>query len=190
MGPEGEITRLLREWRDGDHDAFERIFPIAYRELHERAHRQLARARPGDTLSTTALVHEAYLKLADSEKLTVQDRAHFFAVAARAMRQIIVDHARRAAAQKRPEKAVDVLADPAALAMPTRAAELVVLDEALSQLSQLNERLSRVVELRFFAGLSVEETAELLESSPRTVKRDWAKARAFLYDAIRESNSP
>jgi RNA polymerase sigma factor (TIGR02999 family) len=120
----------------------------------------------------------------------VQDRAHFFAVAARAMRQIIVDHARRAAAQKRPEKAVDVLADPAALAMPTRAAELVVLDEALSQLSQLNERLSRVVELRFFAGLSVEETAELLESSPRTVKRDWAKARAFLYDAIRESNSP
>ncbi|MEW5918773.1 MAG: ECF-type sigma factor, partial [Gemmatimonadota bacterium] len=158
-------------------------------ELHDRAHHQLARGRPGETLSTTALVHEAYLKLADSAQLTLHDRAHFFAVAARAMRQIVVDHARRAAAQKRPEKSVDVLADPASLALPTRAAELVALDDALTELALLNERLSRVVELRFFAGLSVEETAELLESSPRTVKRDWAKARAFLHDAIRETNT-
>jgi RNA polymerase sigma factor (TIGR02999 family) len=185
MTTDGEITGLLRQIRDGDREALNRLFPIAYRELHERAHRQLARRRPGETLSTTALVHEAYLKLADSERLTLTDRSHFFAVAARAMRQIVVDYARRAAASKRGGSERAMLIDAGDLALPTRAAELMALDEALTELSSLNERLSRVAELRFFAGLSVEETAELLESSPRTVKRDWAKARAFLYQAMR-----
>jgi RNA polymerase sigma factor (TIGR02999 family) len=182
---DGEITALLRQVGAGNGDAFERLVAITYREMRDRAHRQLSRARPGETLSTTALVHEAFLKLADSGRLSLRDRSHFYAVAARAMRQIIVDYARRASAKKRGGERRQALIDPADLAMPLRADELVMLDEALHDLARLSERLSLVVELRFFAGLSVEETAQLLDSSPRTVKRDWQKARAFLYEAIR-----
>lgn len=186
---EGEITALLRQVGAGNGDAFDRLVAITYRELRDRAHRQLARARPGETLSTTALVHEAFLKLADSDSLSLRDRSHFFAVAARAMRQIIVDYARRASAQKRGGAQRDAVVDPADLAMPLRADELVMLDQALDELARLNQRLSLVVELRFFAGLSVEEAAQVLDSSPRTVKRDWQKARAFLYSAIRSAST-
>ncbi len=183
MPIEGEITALLTALREGDRAALDRLFPLVYRELHDRAHRQLARHRPGETLSTTALVHEAYLKLTDSAHQTYHDRVHFFAVASRAMRQILVDYARRSMAVKRAGHPVSL--DPDAIANPGRAEELLALDEALTQLEKLDGRLVRIVELRFFGGLSVEETSDALEVSPRTVKRDWRKARAFLYQAIK-----
>jgi RNA polymerase sigma factor (TIGR02999 family) len=187
MPVEGEITALLTALREGDRGALDRLFPLVYRELHDRAHRQLARHRPGETLSTTALVHEAYLKLTDSAQQSYNDRVHFFAVASRAMRQILVDYARRATAAKRGGHPVSL--DPEALGDPGRAEELLALDEALTQLEKLDGRLARIVELRFFGGLSVEETSDALEVSPRTVKRDWRKARAFLYQAI-QGDSP
>jgi RNA polymerase sigma factor (TIGR02999 family) len=185
----GDITQLLTALRDGDRTALDRLFPLVYAELHDRAHRQLARRRPGDTLSTTALVHEAYLKLTDTAHQSYQDRVHFFAVASRAMRQILVDYARRMTAAKR-GGGLAVSLDPDQLGDPGRAEELIALDEALARLEALDERLARNVEMRFFGGLSVEETAEALGVSPRTVKRDWRKARAFLYEAIRAGNGP
>jgi RNA polymerase sigma factor (TIGR02999 family) len=185
----GEITGLLTALREGDRSALDRLFPLIYAELRERAHRQLARRRPGDTLSTTALVHEAYLKLTASAHQTYQDRVHFFAVASRAMRQILVDYARRTTAVKRGGGHAITL-DPDKVAEPGRAEELLALDEALIQLERLDERLARTVELRFFGGLSVEEAADALAVSPRTVKRDWRKARAFLYQAIRAGDGP
>lgn len=180
MPSDGDITGLLAALREGDRAALDRLFPLVYRELHDRAHGQLARHRPGDTLSTTALVHEAYLKLTDSAHQTYQDRVHFFAVASRAMRQILVDYARRRMAVKR-GGAPPVTLDPEVVGDPGRPEELVALDEALVRLEALDERLARTVEMRFFGGLSVEETAAALGVSPRTVKRDWRKARAVLY---------
>jgi RNA polymerase sigma factor (TIGR02999 family) len=149
----------------------------------------LARRRPGDTLSTTALVHEAYLKLTASSHQTYQDRVHFFAVASRAMRQILVDYARRMSAVKR-DGGRAVTFDPDLLGDPGRAEELLALDEALEQLEALDERLARTVEMRFFGGLSVEEVADALGVSPRTVKRDWRKARAFLFQVIHAGDGP
>jgi RNA polymerase sigma factor (TIGR02999 family) len=185
----GDITGLLAALRDGDRTALDRLFPLVYQELHARAHHQLARRRPGDTLSTTALVHEAYLKLTDSAHQTYEDRVHFFAVASRAMRQILVDYARRMTAAKR-GGGLAVSLDPDQLGDPGRAEELVALDEALTRLEGLDERLARTVEMRFFGGLSVEEAADALGVSPRTVKRDWRKARAFLYEAIHVGDGP
>lgn len=182
--PESEITRLLVAMREGDASAMDRLFPLVYREVHERAHRQLARRRPGETLSTTALVHETYLKLAGSARQSYEDRIHFFAVASRAMRQILVDYARRNAAAKRGGGRAVTLDDESA-ANPDRAEELLALDEGLERLQELDPRLVQTVELRFFGGLSVEETADALGVSPRTVKRDWQRARAFLYQAVR-----
>ena len=167
----------------------DRLLPLVYREFHERAHAQLARRRPGETLSTTALVHEAYLKLVDSAHQSYQDRIHFFAVASRAMRQILVDYARRTSAEKRGSGRAVTL-EPEAVANPDRAEELLALDEGLEQLEKLDPRLVRTVELRFFGGLSVEETAEALGVSPRTVKRDWQRARAFLYEMVRGVDGP
>ena len=181
---EGEITTLLAALREGDKSAMDRLFPLVYREFHGRAHQLLARRRPGETLSTTALVHETYLKLAGSAKQSYEDRLHFFAVASRAMRQILVDYARRNAAAKRGGSRAVTL-DPEAVANPDRADELIALDEGLERLEQLDPRLVRTVELRFFGGLSVEETADALGISPRTVKRDWQRARAFLFQAVR-----
>jgi RNA polymerase sigma factor (TIGR02999 family) len=189
MIPQGVITGLLAALRVGDRTALDRLFPVVYQELHDRAHRQLARRRPGDTLSTTALVHEAYLKLTDSAHQTYADRVHFFAVASRAMRQILVDYARRMTAAKR-GGGLAVSLDPDQLGDPGRAEELVALDEALTRLEGLDERLARTVEMRFFGGLSVEEAADALGVSPRTVKRDWRKARAFLFEAIRVGDGP
>lgn len=189
MSGESEITTLLAALRNGDRSAMDRLFPLVYREFHGRAHQQLARRRPGETLSTTALVHETYLKLAGSSRQAYQDRIHFYAVASRAMRQILVDYARRNAAEKRGGGRVVTL-DGEAIANPDRAEELLALDEALDRLQELDPRLVQTVELRFFAGLSVEEAAETLGVSPRTVKRDWQRARAFLFQAVSARDGP
>jgi RNA polymerase sigma factor (TIGR02999 family) len=181
----GEITGLLVSISEGDRHALNRLLPIVYRELRALAHRQLARIRPGDTLQTTALVHEAYLKLLGSARPAWHDRRHFFAVASRAMRQIIVDYARTQAAQKRGGDVPALSLDEQRLPVADRASELVLLDGALTELESLSERPARIVELRFFGGLSVEETASALDISERTVKREWQKARAFLFDALR-----
>jgi RNA polymerase sigma factor (TIGR02999 family) len=181
----GEITHLLASISKGERDALNRLFPLVYGELRALAHLQLARLRPGDTLQTTALVHEAYLKLLGASRPEWNDRRHFFAVASRAMRQISVDYARTRAAQKRGGNTPPLTLDEQRLPVADRAHELVVLDRALTELESLSERLARVVELRFFGGLSVEETAAVMNVSERTVKREWQKARAFLFDALR-----
>ena len=183
MASDGDITTLLTALRNGDRSAMDRLLPLVYGDLHDRAHRQLAHRRPGETLSTTALVHETYLKLAGSAAHSYQDRVHFFSVASRAMRHILVDYARHNHAGKR-NGGMPISLDPDALAGVDRSDELIALDDALRELEQLDERLARIVELRFFGGLSVEETAEAQGISPRTVKRDWRKARAFLFRAI------
>lgn len=179
--PEVDITALLNRASGGDAQALNAIFPAIYAELQRSAHRELGRWRPGDTLNTTALVHEAYFRLVDARRSDYADRQHFYAVAATAMRQIIVDHARQRRAGKRGGGQAAVSLDRMELAAPEVADEIVALDEALSSLGTDHPRLARVVELRYFAGLSVEESAEAMGLSPRTVKREWQKARAFLY---------
>ena len=183
MEPTGEITRLLVAARGGDTTALGRVFSLVHSELREAAHRQLARGRPGETLNTTALVHEAFLKLAGSNA-AFDDRRHFLAVAATAMRQLVVDYARERGAQKRGGGAAHLSFDGSGIASPERSDEVLALDEALTALGSLSARLVQVVELRFFVGLSVEETAEVMKLSPRSVKRDWQKARAWLYRAL------
>ena len=175
---------LLASISEGDRQALNRLMPVVYAELRALAHRQLARIRPGDTLQTTALVHEAYLKLLGTASPEWHDRRHFFAVASRAMRQIIVDYARSQAAQKRGGATPPLTLDEQRLPVVDRAHDLVLLDGALTELESLSERPARVVELRFFGGLSVEETAAVMNVSERTVKREWQKARAFLFDAL------
>jgi RNA polymerase sigma factor (TIGR02999 family) len=179
------ITGLLVAMSDGDRSAINRLFPVVYAELRALAHRQLGRMRRGKTLQTTALVHEAYLKLLGAARPEWRDRRHFFAVASRAMRQITVDYARTRAAQKRGGNLPALSLDEEQLPVVDRAHELVLLDGALTALESESERLARVVELRFFGGLSVEETAAVMDLSERTVKREWQKARAYLFDALR-----
>ena len=182
IGLPGEVTELLGALRGGRGGAFDEIFPLLYRELRARAHGQLRRCRPGDTLNTTALVNEAYVKLAEHEKGNWRDRGHFLAVASLAMRQILVDYARQRSAKKRGGEDVRVeLEEGRVGGVSSRAEEILAVDQALSALSGLSERLGQIVELRYFGGLSVEETAEVMGMSDRTVKRDWRKARAFLY---------
>jgi len=190
------ITELLVAWRGGDRAALDRLFPLVYEELRRISHRQLGAERAGHTLSTTALVHEAYLKLVDQTRAQWVDRAQFYAVAARAMRRILVDYARRHRAAKRggdrERVSLDVqnlgepLAEAPAAAADERADTLIALDDALARLAELDERLSRVVECRFFGGLTEEETAAVLGVTARTVRRDWVKAKAWLYRAMRE----
>lgn len=178
-----DITELLLAHRRGDVAAWDKLFGIIYRELHAVAHRQLNRLRWGQTLNTTGLVHEVYLKLFGSTPMYWKDRVHFFAVAAKAMRQILVDHARRMQAAKRGGQAQKTVFHTSMI--QAGGAELDVdildLDAALTRLASYGPRLSQVVELRFFAGLSVEEVADLLQVSSRTIERDWYKARALLY---------
>lgn len=184
--PEPEITRLLAAWKGGDADAGEQLLPLVYGELRRIARGQRRRLASGDTLSTTALVHEVYLKLADAGALRIQDRGHFFAIAATAMRQLLVDAARRRGAAKRggPAHHTDLPTAVAADGAGGQMVDVLALDTAMSRLADLEPRLVRLVELRFFAGLSVEETADAMEISPRTVKRDWQKARLFLYHQL------
>ncbi len=186
----GEITGLLAAARQGDGGATHRLMALVYDELRSLARRQLRhRRRPGQTITTTALVHEAYLKLVDHDGVPWQDRSHFFRVAALAMRQILVDSARRRVAKKRGGEDVRITLDELHLAgeepdAEARAVEVLAIDRALTSLAALNERLSQLVELRFFAGLTEEETAEVMGTSERTVRRDWRKARAFLFQAL------
>jgi len=175
------FTQLLQSWSQGSAEAPQRLFPLVYDELRGLAHRQLWASPRDQTLRTTALVHEAFVKLAGHSELSLQDRGHFLALAARAMRQILVDHARRRTAGKRGGPRPTALLDAAEVPVAARAGELVALDTALARLEEVDEGLARVVELRFFGGLSVEEAAEVLGVSATTVKRDWRRARAFLY---------
>jgi RNA polymerase sigma factor (TIGR02999 family) len=175
-----DVTQLLRELTAGRRDALDQIIPAVYGELRRIAHGQLRSERPGHTLSTTALVHEAYLKLVDVHEVEWQDRAHFFAMAARVMRRVLVDYARGRARRKRGGDVVRVPLDNVGAPSLPRAEDLLDLEEALSRLEAISERQCRVVECRCFAGLSVEETAEALGTSPATVKRDWAFSRAWL----------
>jgi RNA polymerase sigma-70 factor, ECF subfamily len=176
-----EVTRLLAAWSDGDVSALDRLIPLVERELHQLAHRYLSRERPGHTLQTTALVNEAYLRLVNQRRARWQNRAHFFAIAAQVMRRILVNHARDRAAAKRGGGARNVSLGDVAVLSDERAEELVALDEALDGLAKLDERKAKVVELRYFGGLSVEETAEVLGVHPNTVTREWGQAKAFLH---------
>jgi RNA polymerase sigma factor (TIGR02999 family) len=178
------ITDLLLQASGGDAAAIDRLLPVVYDQLHRIAHRALQGERSGHTLGTTGLVHEAYLKLVDQTRVGWRDRAHFFAVAALAMRRILVDYARRHRRAKRGGGASVVTLDEGVVSLDERAENLVALDEALTRLSELNPRLSRVVECRFFGGLTEEEIAEALGVTTRTVKRDWAKARGWLYQEL------
>jgi RNA polymerase sigma-70 factor (ECF subfamily) len=175
-----EITALLLAWSQGDQAALEKLTPLVYQELHRLAQREMGRERPGHTLQTSALVHEAYLRLIDSSRLQWQNRAHFFAVSAQLMRRILVDFARARHNLKRGGRAQQVSLDEALVVSAGPEANLVALDEALDALAALNRRQSRVVELRFFGGLNMEETAEVLKVSPETVKRDWRLAKVWL----------
>ncbi|HZI42094.1 MAG TPA: sigma-70 family RNA polymerase sigma factor [Gemmatimonadaceae bacterium] len=180
---DADITGLLLEWRSGDRSAIDRLLPLVYAELRKIAQRQLGHERADHTLSTTALVHEAYLKLVDQTRAQWEDRKHFFAIAAQAMRRILVDYARQHRAAKRSAIPVDL--DAELLLMDERAGILVVLDDALTDLAEVDVRLARIVELRFFGGLTEEEIAESLGLTARTVRRDWVKAKAWLRLAVK-----
>jgi RNA polymerase sigma factor (TIGR02999 family) len=177
--PEG-VSKILTDRADGDRVALDKVTPLVYDELRNLAHRYMVQERGGHTLQTTALVNEVYLKFANRDGLRAQNRAHFLALAARQMRCILVDHARGHAREKRGGDAQKVPLDEAVIVSNDRSAEMLALDEALNGLAKFDERKSRVAELRFFAGLTVEETAEALSISPETVNRDWRLAKAWL----------
>jgi RNA polymerase sigma factor (TIGR02999 family) len=180
----GPITDILLHLQVGDPAAMDRLFPLVYDQLRRMAHRAMRSEHPDHTLGTTGLVHEAYLKLVDQTRVDWRDRAHFFAVAALAMRRILVDYARRHRREKRGGGRDPVSLVEGAVSLEERADNLVALDEALTRLGELSPRLSRIVECRFFGGLTEEEIAEALGVTTRTVKRDWAKARGWLYQEL------
>jgi RNA polymerase sigma-70 factor, ECF subfamily len=179
-GAVGEVSQLLRAWSGGDQNALETLTPIVYDELHRLARRHMRRERPGHSLQTTALVNEAYLRLVDYKRMRWQNRAHFYAVSAQLMRRILVENARRHNL-KRGVGLQQVSLEEAAVMGGGRTTDLVALDDAMHALEQLDPRKVQVVELRFFGGLSVEETAEVLKVSAVTVMRDWSTAKAWLY---------
>lgn len=173
------VTELLARWKAGDQAALESLVPLVYKELREIARHHLQRERPGHTLQSAALVHEAYLRLLDQQPFDTENRAHFLAIASRLMRQILVDHARTYGAAKRgADRRVEV--DVSLVVAHTKTTDVVALDDALTALSNLDEQQGRIVELRFFGGLATEEIAEVLGVSPSTVKRDWNVAKAWL----------
>ncbi len=182
--PPGEITRLLQELRDGNREAEAKLVPLVYDELHRLAAAYMRRERPDHTLQPTALVHEAYLRLAKERKSPWSNRADYYGAAARVMRHILVDHARKRLAGKRPPPGQRVHWDEVLDFSEERSREVVAVDGALKRLTELDPPLSRLVELRFFIGVSVEETAELLGSSTRQVKRDWSAAKAWMRGQI------
>lgn len=179
-----QITQLLARAREGDRVALDEMLPLVYEELRRMASVRRPRGGADSLLNTTALVHEAYLKLFDRSRLELKDRAHFFAVAAMAMRQIVVDHARASGSGKRGGDRRRVDLDSQLIGTEDRAEEILAIDEALGRLTQVDARLARVVELRFFAGLSEEEIGDVLGRDARTVRRDWRKARALLYELM------
>ncbi len=179
------VTKVLIDWSKGDRGAAERLMPLIYDELRQIARGYLRRERADHTLQATGLVHEAYLRLVDQTATSWQNRAQFFGVAACVMRRVLVDHARRHRAEKRGGDWEKVEFDDALAAGLPRSLDLVALDDALQQLTRVDPRQSQVVELRFFGGLTTEEAAEVLEVSPRTIKREWRRARAWLYREIR-----
>ena len=178
--PLGDMSALLRAWSGGDRSALDRLTPIVYSELHRLARRYMRRERPGHSLQTTALVNEAYTRLLDYKRMQWQDRAHFFAVSAQLMRRILVEHARRHNL-KRGGGSPHLSLDEASVVGGHRAPDLVALDDAMNELARIDARKAQVVEMRFFGGLSVEETAEVLKVSAVTVMRDWNTARTWLY---------
>jgi RNA polymerase sigma factor (TIGR02999 family) len=180
-----EVTLLLLDWSDGDKSALDKLMPLVYEELRRLAHHYMGRERTGHMLQTTALVNEAYLRLIDQRSVKWQNRAHFFGIASQMMRRILVDHARsRHYAKRGGGGARQVSLDEAMIVSPGRAAEVVALDDALNALAEIDRRKSQIVEMRFFGGLSIEETAEVLAVSPGTVMRDWTLAKAWLHREI------
>jgi RNA polymerase sigma factor (TIGR02999 family) len=181
----GEVTRLLQDWSVGNREALDKLLPLVYGELRRLAHSYLTHERPNHTLQTTALVHEAYLKLIDQRSVNWQNRAQFFAISAQAMRRILLDNARRHTALKRgsggPKVSLDEIAS-----LPNGGTNesLIALDEALKTLATIDADQSKIVELRYFGGLTIEETAEVLKTSPSSVQREWTIARAWLYNAV------
>ena len=185
-----DLTGLLVEWGQGNQTALERLTPLVYDEIRRIAHRYVQRERAGQTLQTTALVNEAYLRLAGSPNIDWQNRAHFFAVTAQVMRRILIDQARKRQYVKHGGEAqrvgFEVASKEAALMSQPRAAELLALDESLAELARLDPRKGQVVELRYFGGLSIEEVASVLEVSPMTVRRDWRAAKAWLFRRMKD----
>jgi len=188
-----DVTRLLHEWRSGHKDALDRLMPLVYEELHFMASRHRSRERSGGPLQTTALVNEAYLKLVGQRNVAWQNRAHFFAIAATLMRRIVVDQARR---DQRPKHGGDAIAvsldDVPVMAekSPVDAVDAIALDAALSKLETLDSEQARIVELRFFGGLTVEETGEVMDRSPATIKREWTLAKGWLYRELTLGSAP
>lgn len=180
-----KITQFLRKWSAGDQNSLDALIPLVYEELRRLAHRALARNSGDDGVQTTALVHEAYMRLINVKQVDWQDRIHFFAVSANLMRNILVDFARNRLSQKRGGALTHVELDEALNFSPSKSEDLVALDEVLKELAKLSERQSRVVELKFFGGLTEEEIAEILQISPATVRRDWKVARAWLYRELK-----
>ena len=176
-----EITELLEQWSGGNQSALDRLYPLVYEELRRLARSYMKREHEGHTLQTTALINEAYVRLVDQHNVHWQNRSHFFAISAQIMRRILVDHARARRYQKRGGDAVKVTFDEALVVTKDPREDFVALDDALEALARFDERKSRVIELRFFGGLSVEETAEVLRVSPITVMREWKSAKAWLY---------
>ena len=183
-----QITHLLVDWSKGDEFALEQLMPLVYEELRRMARRYMRRQPSGHTFQTTELIHEAYLKLAKQEEPNWQNRAHFFGVAAQAMRHILVDYARSKNSKKRGGLAEKITLADNLVASANRSEEIVALDDALKQLAVLDERKSRVVEMKFFGGLNIEEIAEVLKTSPETVKRDWRFARTWLLRELASSD--
>jgi RNA polymerase sigma-70 factor, ECF subfamily len=185
-----DVTRLLREWHGGDQDAFAKLMPLVYDELRGLAKRHMRRQTPGHTLQTTALLHEAYLKLAHYPQVGWNDRAHFFGFAARVMRSLLVDHARRNASAKRGGGPAKVDIEEVAVVSPEGGAAVLALNQALENLAEIDPDKARIVELRHFGGLSVEETAEVLGVAPITVKRQWLRAKAWLHRELNADDGP
>jgi RNA polymerase sigma factor (TIGR02999 family) len=176
-----QITELLARWSQGESAACEKLVPLVYHDLRRVARHCLAGERPDHTLQSAALVHEAYLRLVGHESVRWDDRVHFFAVAAQLMRRILVDHARKRRAGKRGGEGITLSLDEQLAPVKKRTLDVIAVDDALNELTRMNPQHSRIVEMRFFAGLSIEETAQAMGISPATVKRDWAVARAWLY---------
>ena len=186
MPPSSEITGLLVDWSNGNQAALEKLLPLVEIELQRLAHYQIRRLKPGNTLQTTALINETFLRLVNQNRVQWQNRAHFFGIAAQLMRRILLNYLRDRHRQKRGGGAILVSLSEAATFSEEKTAELLALDEALERLAQFDERKSKVVELRFFGGLSVEETAEVLKISPITVMRDWNLAKAWLARELKD----